>query len=153
MGKRFVATVVAFLMLVVGAPVALAHHCATSGGGRLCVGDPRNPDHVGEFRIAGEDRYATSVKISQTFWEPGEAANVYLTNGQTLVDALAAGASVNGPILVVPSGTTLPNVVKEELARLAPSNAVIALGGEGAIHPAQLHAASIAAGFPREATP
>src|SRR5690606_17780614 len=126
-----------------------AHHCVYSGGGWLCAGDPTNPQHQGEQRIAGADRYATSAAISAASWAPGEAAHVYLANGWTAADALAAGPSVDGPILLVPTGSALPDSVAAELARLAPTTAVVALGGTGSVSDAQLAAAAVAAGFPR----
>lgn len=132
------------------APVTVpAHHCARSSGGWLCAGDPTNPQHQGEQRIAGDDRYATSAAISAASWAPGEAARVYLANGWTAADALAAGPSVDGPILLVPTGSTLPDSVTAELARLAPTTAVVALGGTGSVSQSQLAAAAVAAGFPR----
>lgn len=130
--------------LFLAAP-AQAHHCVRSGSGWL--GGGVNCTHTGEATIAGPDRYATSAAISATFWEPGEAARVYLANGQTMADAIAAGPSVDGPILLVPTGREVPAVVLAEVARLAPTTAVVRLGGDTAVHPDQLLAASVAAGF------
>lgn len=130
---------------VLATPVA-AHHCVISGGGLICAGDPRNPWHEGEGRIAGADRYATSARVSAQFWAPGEATTVYLANGQTMVDALAAGPSLDGPILLVGTDRPLHSAVEAELARLAPSR-VVALGGSDVVAPWQVHAATVAAGI------
>lgn len=126
----------------VGVPM---HHCVFSGGGWLGTGP--NCPHEGEQRIAGADRYETAVKISQEFWTPEEATRVYLATGAAPWDALAAGASVEGgPILLVPPGDTVPQVVLDEISRLQP-DLVTALGGDTVVSPTQLWLAGLAAGF------
>lgn len=112
-----------------------------SGGGWLCVGSVDAPTD----RIAGTDRYTTAVAVSATFWPDG-AQVVYLASGTVPFDALAAGPSLDGPVLLVPTGDNLPAVVEDELARLAPTH-VIAIGGPAAVSDAQVDTARVAAGI------
>lgn len=92
-------------------------------------------------RIAGNTRYATAVEISKTL-NPETAPKVYLANGQTLVDALVGGSIVdNAPILLTNGSGTLPVETVAEIKRLKPSE-VVALGGEKAVLPSELSAAS-----------
>lgn len=111
-------------------------------GGWLCLGGPEQA--ATPPRIAGTDRYATAAAVSAEFWAPGEATVVYLANGAG-IDAMTAGASVDGPVLLVPTGDQLPAVTRAELTRLAPVE-VVGLGGPGAVSDAQLVAAQAAAG-------
>ncbi|WP_179556081.1 cell wall-binding repeat-containing protein, partial [Pseudoclavibacter sp. JAI123] len=84
-------------------------------------------------RLAGDDRYQTSVAISKSTFKPG-VNTVYIANGTNFPDALSgapvAGAN-NGPVLLIP-GNSLPDVIKTELTRLKPKNIVI-LGGNNAV--------------------
>lgn len=87
----------------------------------------------GVTRLAGADRYATSVAISKANVD-GDVPVVYVANGMVFPDALS-GAPVaaiqNAPILLTPAGS-LPTTVVEELQRLRPDRIVI-LGGPGAV--------------------
>lgn len=149
MNRRPLAAVAALALagsVLVAAP-ATAHHCVYSGGAFICGpgGDPSDPWHLNDpdpGRIAGADRYATAAAISSAFWEPGQATVVYIANGWT-VDATAAGASVNGPILLVDYGETVPSVTLAEITRLAPVQ-VVAIGGTASVSDAQLNAAAAA---------
>lgn len=83
-------------------------------------------------RLAGPDRFATAVAVSQDRFEDPDT--VYLTSGMGFPDALAGGAAAgaaNAPLLLTPS-QTLPAAVAEELARLAPSTLIV-LGGRDAL--------------------
>ncbi len=83
-------------------------------------------------RIAGADRYATAVAISQRFVAPVDT--VYVATGQNFPDALSAApaaAAAGGPLLLTPTAT-LPQVVKAEIQRLQPRLIVVA-GGAGAV--------------------
>jgi putative cell wall-binding protein len=84
-------------------------------------------------RLAGNDRYATAVAISKASFAAG-IETVFVATGRSFPDALA-GAAVAGalgsPILLV-TATSLPSVVRTELARLNPQEIVI-LGGTGAV--------------------
>src|SRR5690606_31772806 len=105
-------------------PVA-AHHCVYSGGAFICSGgDPTDPYHLNDpqvalERIGGANRFEAAANISATFWQPGEATTVYIANAAT-PDALTGGASVDGPILLVGYGDTVPAATLAEIARLAP---------------------------------
>lgn len=84
-------------------------------------------------RLAGPDRYATAVEISQRTFEFG-AATVYVATGVSFADALVVGpvaANAPGPVLLV-EPDRVPGVVAAELRRLAPSTVVI-LGGPAAV--------------------
>lgn len=103
-------------------------------------------------RLAGADRYSTSVLISQ-YGFPGTSTPtgpvddgvpvVYLANGATFPDALSAGPAAafeDGPLLLTPS-TSLPSAIAAELDRLNPAEIVI-VGGTGVVSPAVASAAS-----------
>lgn len=84
-------------------------------------------------RLAGPDRYATSVAVSEATFPDG-ATRAYLATGRNFPDALAGGpvaANGPGPLLLVP-GTCLPASVLAELDRLGPDHLVL-LGGRGAV--------------------
>ena len=78
-------------------------------------------------RLAGADRYATAVAISQSAFQtqlPGQQFIVTLASGANFPDALAAwplAASRGGPLLLVPKDGVLPTSVKDELTRLNPA--------------------------------
>nr|WP_274388038.1 cell wall-binding repeat-containing protein [Salsipaludibacter albus] len=94
-------------------------------------------DHVETSRLSGANRYATAVTVSEYEFPTG-ADRVYLARGvDPLVDALAGGALTDGPVLLVPPTGTVPAVVTDEIARLAPTE-VVALGGPAAISRATL---------------
>ena len=83
-------------------------------------------------RLAGSDRYATSVKISRSAYGSSNAA--FIATGTKFPDGLAGGpvaALLPGPLLLV-SPTQLPSVVKSELQRLGPDR-VYVLGGTGVV--------------------
>ena len=98
-------------------------------------------------RIAGANRFETAAEISKNLFPEGKtSAKVYLANGITLVDALVGGTMTDGaPILLTSGSGTLPAATLNEIKRLKPSE-VVALGGEGAVLPAELSAAATANG-------
>lgn len=98
-------------------------------------------------RIAGANRFETAAEISKNLFPKGKtSAKVYLANGITLVDALVGGTMTDGaPILLTNGSGTLPAATLNEIKRLKPSE-VVALGGEGAVLPAELSAAATANG-------
>lgn len=136
------------MALVVAAPAqAVPSWCHPdyaiySGGGWICLGPAPDAPQDTPSRIAGENRYATAAAVSASFWEPGEATTVYIANA-TGPDAIAAGASVDGPILLVGSGDTVPAVTLAEIERLAPVT-IVGIGGPSAVSDAQLAAAQTA---------
>jgi putative cell wall-binding protein len=84
-------------------------------------------------RLAGADRYATSVAISRSAFGAG-TDGVFIATGSTFPDGLAGGpvaALVPGPLLLVAPGQ-LPSSVAGELQRLSP-DAVFVLGGAGVV--------------------
>ncbi|QFG68315.1 cell wall-binding repeat-containing protein [Ornithinimicrobium pratense] len=84
-------------------------------------------------RLAGPDRYGTSVRISQDAF-PGGADIVWVATGQAWPDALAAGAAAavqDGPVLLT-GRTSVPSAVRAEIARLKPSRILVA-GAGGAV--------------------
>jgi len=83
-------------------------------------------------RLAGADRYATSVNISRSAY--GSSDYVFIATGSNFPDGLAGGpvaALLPGPLLLV-TPTQLPSVVKSELQRLGPDRVFI-LGGSGVV--------------------
>lgn len=92
-------------------------------------------------RVAGADRFATAVALSQRFF-PGPGPHVaYVATGFSFPDALAGGPAAHlnpvihgtaeGPMLLTNTGS-LPGVTKAELQRLSPDTIYI-LGGTGAV--------------------
>ncbi|WP_072315008.1 cell wall-binding repeat-containing protein [Agrococcus sp. Marseille-P2731] len=84
-------------------------------------------------RIAGDNRFETSVEISQSHYGQG-AEVVYVASGQVWPDALTAApaaATEGGPLLLVPKAEA-PQVVLDEIARLGAERVVI-VGGEPSV--------------------
>ncbi|WP_439565156.1 cell wall-binding repeat-containing protein [Microcella sp.] len=93
------------------------------------------PAPIDFFRIAGDDRYATAVAISQSVIGPGESAPVvYIATGASFADALSAGpaAAERNGVLLLTAPTALPPVVQTELARLDPAE-IIVVGGASVV--------------------
>ncbi|MDR2996533.1 MAG: cell wall-binding repeat-containing protein [Microbacterium sp.] len=88
---------------------------------------------VTQTRLAGADRYATAVAISQSRSEPAGGA-VFITSGSDFPDALSAAplAALRGAPLLLTGRDSLPAVVRKEIQRLKPSSITI-VGGVGAI--------------------
>lgn len=85
-------------------------------------------------RLAGADRYATSVAISRANFTPTQDV-VVIASGQNFPDALGAGplaALVEAPLLLVPTAGKLPAVVAAELDRLKTQD-VIVVGGAASV--------------------
>ena len=98
------------------------------------AGEPTPPGSANREmrRIAGPDRFATAVALSQEAYPDG-ALKVYLIRADHFADMPASAALTGeGPLLPVPSCGPLPAVILEELRRLAPME-VIAVGGADAI--------------------
>jgi putative cell wall-binding protein len=84
-------------------------------------------------RVAGIDRYATAAAVSRATFAPGVQA-VFVAAGEGFPDALSAGPAAvksRGPVLLTMRGT-LPQVVRDELARLKPQK-IYLIGGTGAV--------------------
>ena len=102
-------------------------------------------------RLAGPDRYATSVAVSRSV-APSGAAEVVLASGDDFPDALSAtplAARLHAPLLLT-TRTRLPASVAAELRRLAPRRVTV-VGGSGAVADAAAAAARSAAGGSRVA--
>jgi putative cell wall-binding protein/uncharacterized protein YkwD len=90
-------------------------------------------------RLAGSDRYATSVRVSRAGFGSAGSDDVFVATGTNFPDGLAGGpvaALVPGPLLLV-APTSLPGSVATELDRLDPSR-VFVLGGTGSVSDAVL---------------
>ena len=101
---------------------------------------PPSPGMRETSRLAGADRFATAVAISQAQF-PNGADIVYLARADAFPDALAGGTLTNGPILLVHQCDTVPQVVMNEITRLNPRS-VVALGGSAAVCDAVLSQAA-----------
>lgn len=89
---------------------------------------------LGATRVAGPDRYATSIAVAQRFSTTG--APVVVASGQSFPDALAGGpraAALGAPLVLVPGGAPAD---ADAFGRLAPKQVVV-LGGTAAL-PASL---------------
>ncbi len=85
-------------------------------------------------RLAGANRFTTSVAISQAANGGGGSDTVFVATGTNFPDGLAGGAVaalVPGPILLV-TPTQLPGSIAAELGRLNPDT-VYVIGGTGAV--------------------
>jgi putative cell wall-binding protein len=86
-------------------------------------------------RLAGNDRFETSAKVSAEYapFAPGNGV-VYVANGLDYPDALSAApaAAVKGGPLLLTWPTSLPAVVKNEIVRLSPAKIVV-VGGTGVV--------------------
>jgi putative cell wall-binding protein len=91
-------------------------------------------------RLAGPGRIQTAVEISK-YRFPGTSRLVFLARADLFADAVAGGSLTDGPILLVPSCGTIPDVVRNEIQRLNPIQ-IFALGGQSAICEAMLDQAA-----------
>lgn len=84
-------------------------------------------------RLAGDDRYETSVEVSMTAFPDG-AGTVFIATGAGFADALSAApaAAVEGAPLLLTRPDALPTSVRNELIRLDPTTVVI-VGGTQAV--------------------
>lgn len=103
---------------------------------KFCSTPPPPPPSTGgqtDFaRLAGSDRYATAVALSQARF--ASARTVFIATGASFPDALAGSpsAAAHGAPILLTARDTLPGPTANELARLRPSRIVI-LGGPGAV--------------------
>lgn len=131
MRQRTLALIAALLMILT---VALAPSAATADTIEphpVCLNDDRGwtcdepyegtPDIT--VRITGADRYETAVQLSQRFYPDG-ADIVFIASGTSTVDALVAGSTNAGPVLLVPNDR-LPLIVLNELDRLNPAQVIV----------------------------
>ncbi|MFA4841986.1 MAG: cell wall-binding repeat-containing protein, partial [Agrococcus sp.] len=112
-------------------PEGRAHYeIRTPSGTRISF---QIPVAVESDRIAGEDRFATAVELSQSAY-PNGADVVYVASGENWPDALAAGpaaAHEGGPLLLVRKWEAA-QIVLDEIERLGAERVVI-VGGQPTI--------------------
>lgn len=91
------------------------------------------PYELTSSRIAGADRYETAVRASRAAFD-STVPVVYLASGANWPDALSAApaASKRGGALLLTAPNGIPDVVKEELLRLTPSEVVV-VGSDASI--------------------
>jgi putative cell wall-binding protein len=93
------------------------------------------------LRVAGSDRYSTSVETSKKIFPAAKTASaVILANGLSNADALAGvplGFIGNAPILLIQKNA-IPQVVWDEVLRVLPAGGrIYLLGGTSAINSTQ----------------
>lgn len=93
-------------------------------------------------QLAGSERSETSVVIGQKAFPVPRT--VYLARADVFADSVAAGALVDGPVLLVWPNRAPSAAVLEFIARTRPSN-VVALGTTGSVADAALYFAKEAA--------
>lgn len=100
-------------------------------------------DPIDTRRVAGADRYETAADLAVRGVGSGPVDRVWLATGENFPDALAASATGEPVVLVLPD--RLPSASARALERLAPQE-VVAVGGRLAISGDVLAAAGRAAG-------
>lgn len=88
------------------------------------------------YRIWGQDRFATAVKVSESTY--ASADTVVIASSAGFADSVSAAplaAKLNAPLLLVRPNGQLDNVTKAEIMRLGATKAVV-VGGTGVISPA-----------------
>ncbi|HVB92947.1 MAG TPA: cell wall-binding repeat-containing protein, partial [Acidimicrobiales bacterium] len=100
-------------------------------------------------RIAGIDRVATAIAVSNQAFPSGGAGAVVIARSDDYADALAGGplaAARRAPLLITPGSALDPRVLAE-VRRVAPAGSTVyLLGGRGALSPS-VSAAVQAAGY------
>lgn len=113
-------------IVVLGGPSAVSDATVSTLGGYTSGG---------VTRLAGSDRFETSVAVSRSVFAANQSV-AYVATGMNFPDALtgasvAAGSAHSGPLLLVTS-VSIPPSVATELQRLRPGRIVV-LGGTDAI--------------------
>lgn len=102
------------------------------------------PAHaVSTERLAGANRFDTSVEVSRAAAPYATGGTVFLANGLKFPDALAAGpvvAAEGGHLLLTTPGS-LPDSVAERIRELAPSEVVV-VGSDASVSDAVMRAAA-----------
>jgi hypothetical protein len=94
------------------------------------VGSAAESEPVLVLRLAGADRFGTSVVVSQEMY-PFGASRVYVATGYDFPDALAAGGGLPGPVLLT-RPDVVPGDVLAEIQRLGPVR-VFVVGGSAVV--------------------
>jgi putative cell wall-binding protein len=115
-----------------GAPLGTTSYTANAAWGKYSSGPAVSGTlqitAIPTQRIAGADRFATSVAIAKAAY-PTTAPTVYVATGLNYPDALSAApaaAHAGGPLLL--TSWTLPDSVRQEIQSLQPSKIVV-VGG------------------------
>ena len=91
-------------------------------------------------RLGGKDRYATNIEIIKKAKESGPTwAHNYFAQGNVVVDALTAGAVIDGPIILVPPTGDVPQGTVDYYQKNLDGKSVIVLGGTGAVSDDQVN--------------
>ncbi|EFU81328.1 hypothetical protein HMPREF0576_1170 [Mobiluncus holmesii ATCC 35242] len=92
-------------------------------------------------RLGGADRYATNIEIIKKAKDaPGANWDRnYFAQGNVVVDALTAGAVINGPIILVPPTGDVPQGTVDYYQKNLANKSVIVLGGTGALSDDQVN--------------
>jgi len=105
------------------------------GEGAVSLGTEQVLSYGTVTRLAGGNRYATAIEISQhAFPVDGSADVVVIATGLNFPDALAAaplGAVLNGPVLLT-TPSSLSAALAAEIVRLGPSG-ILVIGGSAAV--------------------
>lgn len=91
-------------------------------------------------RLAGADRYATAVTVSQAEFPTGGAGAVVLARGDDFPDALVGtplAAAKNAPTLLT-TGSSLPAATKTEIMRVLPAGGTVYVLGSTTAVPASI---------------
>lgn len=90
-----------------------------------------NPD--GPVRLSGDNRYATSVAVSQYVSSTAydRANTLVLVNAWATADALSA-SSLGGTVLLLPDSDSVPTVIRDEIVRRDPAHVYI-VGGTAVV--------------------
>lgn len=132
--SRAGAALAAIALVVVTASTGTAVTAAPQGSEAVAAEAATSIVGAQTGRLAGSDRYGSSVAVSRhRYADPAQAEVVYLAHGEIFADALAAGTLSDGPVLLTtPDCRALPPVVRAEIERLDPAR-VVALGGPAAV--------------------
>jgi ell wall binding domain 2 (CWB2)/Bacterial Ig-like domain (group 3) len=104
----------------------------SSGGGAAAPVAAAGP----VTRVAGTDRIATAVTVSQNSFPTGNAGAVVLARADDYPDALVGGplAAANNAPLLLTEGSTLPAATATEVKRVLPAGGTVyVLGGTTAV--------------------
>lgn len=87
-------------------------------------------------RLGGQDRYETSRRVVQEFWEESGSRTVYIADGRNFPDALAAGPAAGNefsPVLLVNGAASGVDASTADLLASLGATRLILAGGTGSI--------------------
>lgn len=109
-------------------------------GGTGVIGDNQKSEVAGAVRLAGSDRYETNKAVIAAFSNQVKFDNVFLANGETLVDALSGGplAAKYDAVIALTDGANVK--AADVIAPLFNENGTVtALGGESVVSTAAIN--------------